>query len=273
VLTQQPLRVTGSIMDDAIKLFEVHRVSSPGDTWIGRWQFQTHFPTYPPYVRVVAGQVKFYELNQVTLPVLLGTGQQFGSGGPVVIRPLAVFLRDYQLGGGYTPGPLLLCSLLAGLAGSAFLLRRARRMTVADRDAARACCYLLASGLALLLLSDTFEFSWRYQLPALVTLPPAGALGITVIISYVRSLRGPRSAEGPAVATPGARDGIWPEAPARPAAPGPDGGLGPAAAPGGEDRAAPAEAPGGDDRPGLAAGPGAGQHEPQDTDHASAFDT
>jgi hypothetical protein len=30
-----------------------------------------------------------------------------------------------------------------------------------------------------------FEFSWRYQLPALVTLVPAGALGITVVIGYL----------------------------------------------------------------------------------------
>jgi hypothetical protein len=196
VLTQQPLRVAGSILADAAKLFEVHRVSSPGDTWIGRWQFQAHFPVYPPYVQIVNGQVAFYELDATGLPVLLGTGHQFGNGGPAVVRPLAAFLRAYQLDGGYTPGPLYLFSLLAGLAGSAFLLRRARNMTTPDRDTARACCYLLASGVAVLLLSDTFEFSWRYQLPALMTLPPAGALGITVIIGYVRSLRGPRSAHG-----------------------------------------------------------------------------
>ena len=34
----------------------------------------------------------------------------------------------------------------------------------------------LASGAAVLVMSDLFEFSWRYQLPALVTLVPAGAL-------------------------------------------------------------------------------------------------
>ena len=202
VLIQQPLRVAGSILADSAKLFEVHRVTSPGDTWIGRWQFQTHFPTYPPYVQVVGGQVEFSELDTGGLPVLLGSGQQFGSSGPVVVKPLATFLRDYQLGGGYTPGPLYLFLLLAGLAGSAFLLRRARNMTVADRDAARACCYLLASGVAVLLLSDTFEFSWRYQLPALMTLPPAGALGITVIIGYVRSVSGSRSAEGRPITRP-----------------------------------------------------------------------
>jgi hypothetical protein len=31
-----------------------------------------------------------------------------------------------------------------------------------------------------------FEFSWRYQLPALVTLPPAGALGLALLGSLRR---------------------------------------------------------------------------------------
>jgi len=31
----------------------------------------------------------------------------------------------------------------------------------------------------LLVSSDAFEFSWRYQLPAVVMLPLAGALGLT----------------------------------------------------------------------------------------------
>ena len=79
-----------------------------------------------------------------------------------------------------------LISLTFVLAGSALLFRRRKHMTGGDRDTARACCYLLASGVVLLLLADVFEFSWRYQLPAVITLPPAGALGITVIIGYLR---------------------------------------------------------------------------------------
>ena len=34
----------------------------------------------------------------------------------------------------------------------------------------------------LLVSSDAFEFSWRYQLPAVVLLPLAGALGMTALI-------------------------------------------------------------------------------------------
>jgi hypothetical protein len=34
-----------------------------------------------------------------------------------------------------------------------------------------------------LAVSDLFQFSWRYQLPALVTLAPAGALGLSALLS------------------------------------------------------------------------------------------
>jgi len=64
------------------------------------------------------------------------------------------------------------------------------------RQPALACLLLFTSGVALLLVSDLFEFSWRYQLPALVTLVPAGALGISVIISSVRTRRSPGNVPG-----------------------------------------------------------------------------
>ncbi len=40
-------------------------------------------------------------------------------------------------------------------------------------------------------VSDLFEFTWRYQMPALVTLPPAGALGIAALILAARKPRAP----------------------------------------------------------------------------------
>jgi len=43
-----------------------------------------------------------------------------------------------------------------------------------------------------LLISDLFVFSWRYQIPALVTLVPAGALGLDVLISLARTRGIPR---------------------------------------------------------------------------------
>jgi hypothetical protein len=74
--------------------------------------------------------------------------------------------------------------VLAGLAGSLALLRR--RGDPATRQLSLACLLFFLSGVAVLLASNLYEFSWRYQLPALVTLVPAGALGLTVIIRVLR---------------------------------------------------------------------------------------
>lgn len=64
-----------------------------------------------------------------------------------------------------------------------------RQASAAQRATATACLLTFLSAVAVLLASDLFEFSWRYQLPALVTLPPAGALGITVLIGYFAARR------------------------------------------------------------------------------------
>ena len=45
-------------------------------------------------------------------------------------------------------------------------------------------------------MSDAFQFTWRYQLPALITLPPAAALGLTALFTHRR--------EAPAHQRPGA---------------------------------------------------------------------
>jgi hypothetical protein len=173
VLTQQPQRVAAAYGRDVAKAFALTRTTSRGDTPISRWQFQTAYPYYPPHA---------------TKQIVAAATARFGGGAPAVWRPAAGFLRSYQLGGGYTPGPALALCTLAGLAGSAALLRR--RAGPRIRQPALACLLLLTSGAALMLVSGLFEFSWRYQLPALVTLVPAGALGISVIIASVRARRG-----------------------------------------------------------------------------------
>jgi hypothetical protein len=178
VLTQQPLRVLHAYSRDVWKLFALTRTGSPGDTPISRWQFQATYPYYPPHA------------SMRTVKTAAG---RFGGGMPAVWPPVAAFLRSYQLGGGYTPGPLLAVFTLAGLAGSAALLRR--RADPGTRQLALACLLFFTSAVSVTLVSDLFEFSWRYQLPALVTLAPAGALGIGVLIGAVRTRRHP--AEGP----------------------------------------------------------------------------
>jgi hypothetical protein len=97
------------------------------------------------------------------------------------------------LHGGYTPGPLLAFAALAGLAGAVIALagglaaaRGRSILSSRQRELALACLLVFGSALAVLLASDLFEFSWRYQLPALVTLPPAGALGLALLGSLQR---------------------------------------------------------------------------------------
>jgi hypothetical protein len=181
VLTQQPQRVAAAYGSDVAKAFALTRTTSRGDTPISRWQFQAAYPYYPPHA---------------TRQIVAAATGRFGGGTPAVWRPVAGFLRSYQLGGGYTPGPVLALCTLAGLVGSAALLRR--RAGPRIRQPALACLLFLTSGAGLMLVSDLFEFSWRYQLPALVTLVPAGALGISVIIGSVRARRGSGGVPGPA---------------------------------------------------------------------------
>ena len=197
VITQQPLRVLSATAADAARLFAVTRVTNPGDTPISRWQFQTSYPSYQNYIRTNSDRVIILGLKVQDPPpsyVYQPLDPSLG-GKATVIRPLAVFLRGYQLDGGYTPGPLYLAATLLGLAGTVSLLRRGRSGQ-ADRDLALGCCLFFVCAATILLASDITEFSWRYQLPAIVTLPPAGALGIAVILARLRSRRGRLAAPG-----------------------------------------------------------------------------
>ncbi len=241
VLRQQPLRVIGAFSRDAAKLFTLTRFTSPGDTPITRWQFQDRYPVYGTTIRVNGEHVLVLGVQLTAsgginilhpLPASMG-------GKAAVSLPLARFLRGYQLDGGFTPGPLLAFAVLAGLIGSASLLRRRARPGVgqpaagqaaagprvpdaapgaaaagraapaspvtpapgpaaggASRPAAVACFLFWTTAVAVLIVSDLFEFSWRYQLPALVTLPPAGALGVVVILGSIRRRRAIRRADG-----------------------------------------------------------------------------
>jgi hypothetical protein len=175
VLTQQPMRVLRAYARDVVRLFALTRDGSPGVTPISRWQFQPAYPYFPPHA---------------SRQVVDTATDRFGGGRPAVWAPAAGFLRGYQLHGGYTPGPLLALCALAGLAGSASLLVRRRAARLA-REPARACLLFFASAASVLLVSDLFEFSWRYQLPALVTLVPAGALGVTVLLRVAGARRAP----------------------------------------------------------------------------------
>src|SRR3984957_16772244 len=177
VIRQQPMRVVGDITRDSIKLFALTRNTVQGDTPIKRWQFQNVYPTFPPGITATG--------SHSATRVFAVSG---GGGKARIRRPLAIGLRFYQLHGGYTPGPVLLLGLLLGL-GGIFTFGRRR-----DPDnLSLACLLITGSAVAVLLGADLYEFSWRYQLPALVTLPIAGALGATAIARQIHNRRARRA--------------------------------------------------------------------------------
>ena len=166
VLLHQPLDVAGGVIEDFLKGFAPTRTQSPGDVPLDRWQFQETYPMYGPAWYVVEWT------------------EHHGDAPPSADPALAGFLRSYQLGGGYTPGTVL----------GGFLLLAAAAVLGAGRargSGLRAPC-LLVAGIAttVLFTAAAMEFSWRYQLPGLVLLPLAGALGITAITG-----RGPKTKE------------------------------------------------------------------------------
>ncbi len=179
---QQPARVAVAIASDSVRLFALTRDGSESVTPISRWQFQKWYPVYPPWVSLGPGHSIIVGVQKVAF----GGFQIRRLGRAQVDRPVAAFLRSYQLRGGYTPGPLLLLFTLTGVAGSVLaLLRRARGSS--GRQLALACLLFTVTAATVLLASDVLEFSWRYQLPALVTLPPAGVLGLGAILSARRA--------------------------------------------------------------------------------------
>jgi hypothetical protein len=160
---QQPLRVAASVARDSVRLFAPVRGDDPQVTAIARWQFQDVYPTFP---------------QRYSMAFFTRLAHAHGSGGDLAaVQQAASFLRAYQLGGGYTPGPLYAAFGVAGVLGA---LRR--------RTGLRLPCLLVTlAAVVLLVSSDAFEFSWRYQLPAVVLLPLAGMLGITALIRGRRS--------------------------------------------------------------------------------------
>jgi hypothetical protein len=192
VVRQQPARVAWSAARDSVRLFALTRDGDPQVTPITRWQFQTSYPVYP---------------RRYSLAYFTRLAQRNNSGGDLVaVRPAAAFLRGYQLGGGYVPGPLYAAFLAAGVLGGGLGHRRPAGLAGGGRDTggpagggglagggpdtggptrggglAGACGLVTLAAAVLLVSSDAFEFSWRYQLPAVTMLPLAGTLGLTVL--------------------------------------------------------------------------------------------
>lgn len=154
VLEQQPFAVAKAILKDFFKGFAWTKKTDGNDVPISRWQFQINYQ-------------RWYATDANT------TSEHYDHTLPHVIHPLTKFLRAYQLHGGYTPGTLLGLAGLVGVVG------------MFDRRGGLRAESMVAVGFGLLLLAggDAYLFSWRYQLPALVFFPLAGAIGFTALTS------------------------------------------------------------------------------------------
>jgi len=161
VVRAQPGELVRRIAVDFLKGFAPTRSTSPGDVPVERWHFQPYFLEWA--------------LDGVTPTDLDEAMAMFGGGPRRMNLGLAVALRAYQLSIGWVPGTLLAVAYVVGLAGAV----AARRD---DGPLTAAALLFAVSGLGLQLAASVYEFSWRYQLPALVFAPVAGALGVTALL-------------------------------------------------------------------------------------------
>jgi hypothetical protein len=153
ILLHQPFDYAEAVLEDFAYGFSPTHSRRARDLPVSRWQFQDDYPVFR---------------EPETSEILADDGYDHG----IADSTLAPFLRDYQRFV-YTPGPLLALALLAGILG-ALGVGRARRSGLRT-----ATFVFTATALAVYLPSVAVsQFTWRYQLPLLVLLPPAGALGL-----------------------------------------------------------------------------------------------
>ena len=162
VILHQPFDYAEAVASDFLFGFSPVKTHRDRDLPLARWQFQEHFPVYR---------------EPDTTEILRADGYDHG----VADGTLAPFLRTYQRFV-YTYGPLLAIALVLGLLG-AIGVGRARRSGL------RTAAFLFTfTALAVYLPSVAVsQFTWRYQLPLLVLLPPAGVLGLAALTGRTAS--------------------------------------------------------------------------------------
>jgi hypothetical protein len=156
VILHQPLDYGRIVLHDFLRGFAPTRTRHAGELPISRWQFPVQYPIF----------------SRRTAKALRTHGEM-----PPRTRPaLARFLRGYQRFG-YVSNLLLGLGLVAALLAAAGV-GRARHSGL--RSAA-----LLFALMALAVLVPVVavnQFTWRYQIPQLVLLPPAAAIGLTALL-------------------------------------------------------------------------------------------
>ena len=168
VIRAQPGDYARTVGADFLRGFAPTKTGRVLDYGVRQWQFQRTFPTRPR-----------------TEAAIRAHGDKRGTAEP----ELAPFLSGYQRFV-FTPGPLLAAGLVVSVA-AVLGVGRARRSGL------RPAVWLLAgAGVAVVLGSLLVTpFSWRYQLPYLVLVPPAAAIALTAL-AYGRPDPAPDSVNG-----------------------------------------------------------------------------
>jgi hypothetical protein len=158
VVLHQPVDYAVLVARDVLHGFQPFRTVGPKDVSPTPWLLRQKLPS----------NGRSYRPDELY--------RSFAGYGPVLDRPLAGRLARYQHVG-HTPGPVPAACAVAALAAAAGLGR-------ARRSGLRVAAWTFA-GLCLVVLVTAAMgsmFSWRYQLPQLVLLPPAGALGLSALL-------------------------------------------------------------------------------------------
>jgi 4-amino-4-deoxy-L-arabinose transferase-like glycosyltransferase len=156
VLKQQTFTYARLVTEDVVRGFAPTRSRTEPGTDPTRWTFGTQIP-------------------ELALPTVIESLKRYDVY-PKVNHSAAVILRDYREHF-YVPGPLFAACLLCGLLATAGV-GRARRSGLRSATA-----LFTFSTLAVLIVASAVSiFSWRYQIPQFVLLPPAGALGLTAML-------------------------------------------------------------------------------------------
>jgi hypothetical protein len=160
VIRHQPVDYVESVGSDFVRVFGPVRENHRDDVPLTRWKFPSVYrdPGSPDWDEQGGGALlRVYELKRAE-PALAG------------------FLASYQRFG-YAWGPLLAAALVLAIAAIAGVRRAAG-------SGLRAATFLLAGTGVLLALGSIAVtiFSWRYQLPLVILLPPAGGLALTALL-------------------------------------------------------------------------------------------
>jgi hypothetical protein len=177
VIEHQPLDYAGAVLADTWHYFTPGRWQNADHVDMTRWVFPPpHFHTYGHGYHVTFANTGFNNSRIKAKP------------NAALMGPLRTYQSIF-----YTPGPLLLACLVGALV---IALGLARKRT-GRRDARWAALVLAVSAVLVILSSSVFaQFSYRYGLPLLVLLPPAGAVAADIGLDAIRARRRVTSSGG-----------------------------------------------------------------------------